>query len=163
MLWRYLRFVLLLLVSWVVMTFTHESGHVLCGWACGGSLQQADLTPWHLPYSIFDPDPQPLITLWGGPVLGVLVPLAAALLFRRTWMWFIAYFCLLANGSYLAAAWLTGDRFLDTAKLLGHGEHPATIAAYCVLTIGAGYVGFRRQCIRLLSKEAPDPIPKRPG
>ena len=144
-------FVILLAASWCVMTFLHESGHILCDWASGGTLQQADVAPWHLPHSSFDPDPQPLVTLWGGPILGALVPLTVALLARRDWMWFIAYFCVLANGSYLAVAWFTGERHLDTPKLLHHGAHPATIAAYCALTIGAGYVGFRRQCVRVLS------------
>lgn len=133
------------------MTFTHESGHILGGWLCGGTLKDADLLPWHLPYSIFDPDPRPLITLWGGPILGVLIPLAAALTIRRGWMWFIAHFCILANGAYLATAWFSGDRYLDTPKLLDQGAHPATIMIYCILTIGFGYVGFRHDCIRILS------------
>lgn len=152
---RVLHFLLLLVASWCVMTISHECGHIVCGWLCGGTLQQADVLPWHLPYSVFDPDPRPLITAWGGPVLGVILPLAVALVVRRGWMWFIASFCLLANGSYLAAAWYTGERYLDTARLLEHGASPVSIAAYCVATVGAGYVGFRRQCIRVLSPNDP--------
>src|SRR5829696_4046865 len=155
MLRRACQFVLLLAVSWCVMTFTHEPGHIVCGWAGGGTLRHADLLPWHLPHSHFDPDPHPLITAWGGPILGALVPLVVALLVRRDWTWFIAHFCLLANGAYLAAAWVSGERYLDTARLLEHGAHPATIAAFCVLTIGVGYFGFRRQCIRVLSPGEP--------
>lgn len=136
------------------MTFTHELGHILAGWSCGGTLRSADLRPWHLPYSIFDPDPHPLVTLWGGPALGVVLPLGVALLVRRPWIWFIAYFCLLANGAYLAAAWVSGDRYLDTPQLLRHGAHPAIVAMYCLLAIGFGYVGFRRHCIRMLSSTA---------
>ena len=83
--------------------------------------------------------------------LGALVLLAAASLVQRNWMWFIAYFCLLANGSYHAVAWWTGERHLDTPKLLHHGAHPAMIAVYCALTIAANYIGFRRQCARVLS------------
>ena len=132
------------------MTFTHELGHIVGGWFCGGTLINADLLPWHLPYSIFDPDPKPLVTLWSGPILGVLIPLAIAFVVRRNWMWFIAYFCILANGAYLATAWISGDRFLDTPKLLEHGANPATIVLYCILTIGIGYVGFRNECIRNL-------------
>ncbi len=130
------------------MTFVHEAGHVVCGHLCGGRLIDADLRPWHLPYSIFEPDPCPLVTLWGGPVLGVLVPLGIARLIRRDSAWLIAWFCMLANGTYLATAWISGDRYLDTTKLLEHGAHPGTITAYCLLTIGLGYSGFRRQCIQ---------------
>jgi hypothetical protein len=145
------EFALLLVASWCVMTFTHESGHVLAGWAGGGTLQHADLAPWRLPHSTFDPDPYPLVTLWGGPVLGVAVPLTAALALRRRWGWFVAHFCLLANGAYLAISWVTGEQYLDAPRLLAHGAYPLAVAAYCLVTIGAGYLGFRRQCIRVLS------------
>jgi hypothetical protein len=149
---RVLKFLALLVASWCVMTFTHETGHILAGWFCGGTLRSADLLPWHLPYSIFDPDPKPLVTLWSGPILGVIVPLGLAILIRRDWMWFIAFFCMLANGVYIAAAWPAGDRFLDTPQMLEHGAHPVTVAVYCVLTIVAGYVGFRRSCMRVFAQ-----------
>jgi hypothetical protein len=146
-----LSFFVLLIMSWCVMTFTHESGHIIGGWVCGGTLKRADLVPWHLPYSIFDPDPHPLVTLWCGPLLGVLCPLIIALALRRNWSWFIAYFCVLANGVYLALAWVTGDQFLDAPQLLAHGAHPGCIAIYCLVTVGFGYLGFRRHCVRMLS------------
>lgn len=163
---RVCHFLLLLVVSWCVMTVTHEAGHVVCGWASGGTLQQADLMPWHLPYSLFNPDPYPLVTLWGGPLLGVVIPLAVAVLSRRDTVWFVAHFCLLANGTYLALAWVSGEHSLDTPKLLARGAHPGTIVAYCVATIGVGYVGFRRQCVRVLSPspaDRPDPAPPASG
>ncbi|MDX1961926.1 MAG: hypothetical protein SFX18_02155 [Pirellulales bacterium] len=133
------------------MTVIHESGHVVCGWLGGGTLREADLAPWRLPQSRFAPDPQPLFTLWGGPVIGVLAPLIAALVIRQRWMWFIAYFCILANGVYLAIAWMSGHQQLDTARLLRHGASPISIAAFCVVTIAIGYVGFRRECLDLLA------------
>lgn len=145
------RFLFLLVASWIVMAFTHEMGHIVGGWCCGGTLQAADLLPWHLPYSIFEPDPKPLVTLWCGPILGVVVPLGLAMAIRREWMWFVANFCVLVNGTYLAAAWISGDRYLDTPQLLEHGARPVTVALYCVLTIGCGYMGFRRSCRRVLT------------
>lgn len=148
---RVARFLFLLIASWTVLTFTHELGHLVGGWCSGGTLKTADLLPWHLPYSIFDPDPRPLVTLWCGPILGVAIPLGLAILIRREWMWFIAHFCLLANGVYLATAWISGDRYLDTPRLLEHGASRITIGLYCLLTIGFGYAGFRRSCIRVLS------------
>ncbi len=63
-----LKLVVLLVGSWCTHDLVHELGHILCGYACGGTLIDADLFPWHLPYSFFDPDPYPLVTLWGGPV-----------------------------------------------------------------------------------------------
>jgi hypothetical protein len=147
---RVLQFVALMCGAWCVMTFTHEIGHVICGYACGGKLIDADLAPWSLPYSIFEPDPLPLITLWGGPLFGAIFPVLLASLIRSNWAWFIAYFCLLANGTYLLVAWFSGDRYLDTTKLLEHGAHPISIGLYCTITIGVGYIGFRRNCIKVL-------------
>jgi len=144
------------------MTFTHEMGHIVGGWSCGGTLRSADLLPWHLPYSIFIPDPKPLVTLWCGPILGVVVPLAAAILIRRDWMWFTAHFCVLANGAYIATAWFSGDRYLDTPHLLENGANPIAIGIYSLLTIGFGYPGFRRSCMCALSSTSHSNV-ERPG
>lgn len=134
------------------MTFTHEVGHIIGGTCCGGTIQSADLLPWHLPYSIFDPDPYPLVTLWAGPLLGIFVPVAIAILIRRQWMWFIAHFCVLANGTYIAAGWFQGDRYLDTTKLIENGSSPMAVAAYCVITMSYGYLAFRRSCLQVLAE-----------
>ncbi len=106
------------------------------------------------PYSFFEPDPHPLVTLWGGPILGVTIPVALALVVRTRWIWFIAYFCMLANGSYIATAWVSGDRYLDTPKMLEHGAHPISLAVYCLLTIGFGYFGLRRHSAFVLGDES---------
>lgn len=137
------------------MTLTHELGHIIAGWCSGGSLQAADLIPWHLPYSIFQPDPRPLITLSGGPLLGVLVPLSVAVIVRRNWSWFVSHFCTLANGAYVATAWFSDDRHLDTPRLLAHGASHLSIGLYCLLTIGFGYMGLRRCWLSLLASNFP--------
>lgn len=71
----------------------------------------------------------------------------------RKLSWFVADFCLVANGGYLTLAWLSGDRFLDTPRLLDAGAEPATIVLYCLLTIGTGYVWFRSDCMHYLSAQ----------
>lgn len=147
---RFFTLLGLLTLSWCVMTFTHEMGHVVAGLCSGATLETVELRPWRLPYSLFEDDPQPLITLWGGPLMGVVVPVAVAMILRTQWMWFIASFCLLANGLYLATGWLSGDRYLDTTKLFEHGASPIAITAYCVITIGWGYVRFRKACLWVL-------------
>ena len=159
---RWVPFVGWLLVAWCVMVMTHESGHVLAGWATGGTLQHADLAPWSLPHSHFDPDPQPLVTAWGGPLLGVLVPLLIAWMLRWPPLWFIATFCLVANGSYLAIAWVTGEQYLDTARLLRHGASPWSIGVYCAVTLTTGYLGFRQACMRMLAPPEPEPPSEQP-
>lgn len=145
---RLATFILLLIVGWCLMATVHELGHLLCGWASGAQLLQAELRPWRLPYSLFSPDPYPLITLWGGPLIGIAVPVLLAVLIRRNWSWFLADFCLLANGLYLAVGWFSGDAHLDTTQLLRHGAPPVIILLYCAVTLGCGYVGFRKLCVR---------------
>jgi hypothetical protein len=148
-------FLLLLAASWTVMTIFHELGHVIGGWCGGGVLRAVDLAPWRLPYSLFEPDPNPLLTLWSGPILGVVTPMLLAAVIRQSWIWFIANFCLLANGSYLAVAWYTGDSHLDTPKLFSHGASTLTVGLFCVVTIGVGYFTFRNSCIEVLGPAKP--------
>jgi hypothetical protein len=140
-----------LLVAWLVMTTTHEVGHWIGGWASGAKLVDWSLAPWRLPYSLHVPDPRPLVTLWCGPLLGILLPAAAAALVRRPLGWFVADFCLLANGSYLALAWWSGESYLDTARLLAAGTPPWLLATFCLLTIVPGYIRFRNDCVAVLS------------
>ena len=147
---RVISFLLLLVVSWSTMTVLHESGHLLAGWAGGGTLLSYDLRPWSLPYTVFNPDPAPLLTLWGGPVFGVLAPLIVAVVVRRDWAWLISDFCTLANGTYLALAWISGDPHLDTPRLIDAGASPIVIALFCVATISLGYARFRGDCVKWL-------------
>ncbi len=133
------------------MTLTHECGHIVGGMISGASLTDFDLAPWRMPYSLHAPDPYPLVTLWAGPLFGVTLPLIAAAIIRQRWAWFIADFCLIANGGYLALAWISGARLLDTPRLLAAGAHPAWIVAYCVLSIGFGYSWFRSDCTHFLA------------
>ncbi len=128
------------------MTFTHELGHVLGGWAGGGTLRSAWLGPWPPPSSAFAPNPHPRLTLWAGPLLGCAAPACFALLIRRRWAWFLADFCLLANGCYLAVSWATGDRLLDAPRLLAAGVSPAWLGLFCVVACGVGYARFRADC-----------------
>jgi hypothetical protein len=147
---KYFSFVAILVASWCVMVTTHELGHVVSGILTGGQLIHAELRPWKLPHSHFMPDPRPLVTLWGGPILGVTVPLLAAMMIRRNWGWFIADFCLIAGGTYIALAWISHEPLLDTARLLNAGAPQWQIGLFCVVTIVPGYVRFRKRCIEWL-------------
>lgn len=143
---------MLLVASWCVMVTTHEVGHLIGGWISGATLKACDLLPWHLPYSIHSPNPYPLVTLWGGPILGVVIPVLIAQVIRQPATWFIAYFCVLANGLYLAVAWFSADRHLDTPRLLEAGTPPVMLAIYSCVTIGWGYHGFRKSLKRTWNK-----------
>lgn len=145
-------FVVWVLFAWCVMTWLHELGHIMVGLACGGTLVSYELRPWRLPYSLFQPDINPLATLWGGPLLGAGVPIVIARLTRYDFCWFVGWFCVLANGIYLLLAWISGDRLLDTPQLLEHGAPGWSIACYCLVTLVAGYMGFRSSCMRFFDQ-----------
>ncbi len=140
-----------MVIAWCVMLVTHELGHLFGGWVTGATLIRCDLAPWRLPYSIHQPDPHPLITVWMGPIVGALVPPIVAGLTRNFWAWLVADFCILANGSYLAVAWFLDDRLLDTARLIDAGASPITIALFCLVTISFGYRRFRFDCMQLFA------------
>lgn len=160
---RWFTIAALLLASWCAMTFTHEAGHIAGGWLGGGTLIHAELRPWHLPHSLFEPDPHPLLTVWSGPVLGVIVPVLIAWIVRHRVTWFLADFCVLANGAYLATGWIAGDRYLDTQRLFDAGAWKMSVVLYCAVTIGTGYGRFRRDCIDVLASRPDKPEAPAPG
>lgn len=143
-----------LMLSWVVMCVTHESGHLLGGWLGGATLVAYDLAPWRLPYSIHDPDPHPQGTLWAGPLFGMVAPVLVAMLIRRDRAWFVADFCLLANGCYLTLGWVWGERWHDTQRLLAAGASPWLIGVTGGTATAIGYLRFRRDCQALWSSSA---------
>ncbi|MCC9602314.1 hypothetical protein LOC67_17300 [Stieleria sp. JC731] len=153
---RVIELAIVLPIAWSIMVVTHELGHILGGWLSGASLVRYDIVPWRLPYSLHQPDPVPLITLWMGPIFGVIGPVVLASLIRNRYAWLIADFCILANGTYLTLAWFAGDQLLDTARLINAGAHEISIAAFCAVTVTVGYLRFRKDCINLLRPSDPE-------
>ena len=143
----------LILISWVIMTFTHEIGHILVGQCGGGKLIAYELLPWRIPYSLFSPDPNPLITLWGGLISGVLLPWILAIVVRQNWLQIISGFCILANGLYISTGWFIDAPHLDTQRLLKFGANPIPIILYCLVCLLIGYRMFRNSSIRFFQDE----------
>jgi len=90
------------------MMLVHEFGHVLGAMATGGQVRRF---VWHpLAFSRTDvmPNPMPMVVVWSGPMVGVLLPLMLAGLstyFKLQWtylMQFFAGFCSIANGAYIS-------------------------------------------------------------
>lgn len=97
----------LLLGSWYGMQVVHEAGHVFAAWVTGGDVERVVLWPWRISRTDVSPNPHPLVVVWGGPLLGIAIPLLAwAISTWCRWRWahiarFFAGFCLVANGLYL--------------------------------------------------------------
>jgi len=112
--------------SWLMMQIVHESGHVLLGLATGGKIQGVILHPLAFSRTDVSPNPHPLLVVWGGPVLGVALPLLFWIVahhgkrkaFSRLARFF-AGFCCIANGVYVGFG--PASEGLDTEVMLKLG------------------------------------------
>lgn len=153
---------MLLLVAWGLMVFTHEVGHLLGGYIGGAKIVGADLRPWRLPYSFHEPDPHPLLTLWCGPLFGVVAPAISLFVVRNQSTLFIASFCWLANGLYIGAGYFVNESQLDTPRLIAAGASTWSIGLYSCLTIGLGYWVFRKSVLTMFESSSPSAHPSQP-
>jgi hypothetical protein len=64
-----------LLGSWLGMQDVHELGHVVAAWLTGGRVSKVVLDPLTISRTDLAENPRPLIVVWGGPILGVFLPL----------------------------------------------------------------------------------------
>lgn len=129
-------------LSWLLMQAVHESGHVGAAWLSGGSVRRVVLVPWEISRTDIHKNPQPLLVCWAGPLVGVLLPIAAWLLCRRWsgafWLRFFAGFCLIANGVYLGVGSFTHDG--DAGDLLRDGAAAWMLWLFGALTVPIGFV-----------------------
>ena len=128
--------------SWFLMQGVHESGHVLTGLTTGGKIACVVLHPLTISRTDFQENPNPLLTCWGGPLLGVLLPLliwaiSATMNCRcSAWLRFFAGFCLIANGSYLTVG--VKDGIGDAGDLIRHGSSAWMLFLFGAVTIPTG-------------------------
>src|SRR5262245_27417775 len=115
-----------ILGSWLGMQAAHELGHVAAARLTGGSVANVVLHPLKISRTDLDHNPHPLTVVWGGPLIGVLLPLllwlvaesarlSGAFVFR-----FFAGFCLVANGAYIAGG--SWAHVGDCGEMLRHGS-----------------------------------------
>ena len=96
-------------LSWLGMMLVHETGHVVAAVVMGGRVVRVVWWPWVFSRTDVEPNPWPLVEVWGGPVVGSLVPVGVYLVVRGVrWRWdylvgFFAGFCLVANGLYIGS------------------------------------------------------------
>ncbi len=132
-----------LLASWLGMQDVHELGHGIGAWLTGGQLAQVVLHPLTISRTDLAENPQPLLVVWAGPVLGCLLPIGAwGIAASLRWPWayllrFFAGFCLIANGAYIAAGSL--GRVGDAGVMLRHGSPTWSLWAFGAVTIPAGF------------------------
>jgi hypothetical protein len=93
--------------SWLAMQVVHETGHVLLAKMTGAEVVRAALHPLIMSRTDVAENPHPLAVVWGGPLVGCLLPLLLFVLaaaFRAPGIYlfrFFAGFCLVSNGVYI--------------------------------------------------------------
>ena len=116
---------LIIPLCWFGMQGIHELGHVFGAWITGGTVIKVVLHPAAISRTDVTPNPNPLIEVWAGPWVGVILPLllwgmTRTFRLRSAFVFqFFAGFCLIANGVYLGAG--SFDHVGDCGDLLTHG------------------------------------------
>ena len=114
-------------LSWFAMMATHELGHVVGAMVSGGQVERVVLHPLTISRTDVKPNPNPLLVVWAGPLLGCMLPLVIGLavpkrfgVVRNTALFF-AGFCLLANGVYIGFG--AFDSVGDCGEMLAAFHH----------------------------------------
>jgi hypothetical protein len=140
---RAAHFLAVVALSWLLMQVVHELGHVLGSSLSGGTVERVVLHPLTISRTDIADDPRPLLTLWAGPVMGVVLPLIGILLARRCGpslsrdLRFFAGFCPIANGAYVGYG--SFDGIGDAGELLRHGAPLWSLWLFGAATIVAGF------------------------
>ena len=130
-------------LSWLGMMLVHEFGHVVGAWLSGGQVQHVTWHPTVFSSTYVEPNPQPLLVVWCGPLIGVLLPLCIAGLIRGLKLstshlfTFFAGFCLIANGTYIALGSFEG--IADAGDMLWLGTPQWVLVVFGVVTVPAGF------------------------
>ena len=135
-------------VCWLAMMATHEMGHVLHAWLWDGQVERV-VVPW-FDFSRTDLsyNPHPLFVAWGGALWGSLIPLVLLALAQASrnrlarWVQFLAGFCLIANGTYLAAGSVIGAG--DAGDLMRYGAPRWQLVVPGVLAAALGLYLWHR-------------------
>jgi hypothetical protein len=131
-----------LLGSWLGMQDVHELGHVTAAWLTGGRVSKVVLDPLTISRTDLAENPRPLVVVWGGPILGVALPLAVwlacrALRLRGEFVLrFFAGFCLIANGAYIGAG--SFNHVGDAGEMLRHGANRWHLWLFAAITAPVG-------------------------
>jgi hypothetical protein len=131
------------------MQAVHEFGHVCGAWLSGGKVARVVLHPLTISRTDLADNPNPLAVAWAGPVVGVLLPLAAwfiAAAVRAPGTFVLRFFagcCLLANGLYIGFGSFRGIG--DCGEMLRHGSKPWQLWLFGVGTAPIGLWLWHRQ------------------
>ena len=131
------------------MQDVHEFGHVAAAWLTGGEVSQVVIHPLTISRTDLARNPDPLLVVWAGPVLGCVLPLVAwGLAEALGWSWtyllrFFAGFWLIANGAYIGVG--SFDRIGDAGGMLQHGSPIWSLWVFGLFTVPTGFALWHNQ------------------
>jgi len=133
---------------WLAMMALHELGHAAAAWATGGTVTKLVVHPLAISRTDVSPNPKPLVVVWAGPLIGILLPLAVWLLFLAGRIpgaylpRFLAGFCLIANGAYLGVGSFGGVG--DAGEMLRSGTPRWAMLAFGGVALALGLALWHR-------------------
>lgn len=139
----------LLPLCWLGMMAVHELGHVAAGWTTGGTVTRVVLHPLAISRTDVAPNPKPLVVVWAGPLVGVIIPLLIWGVFLRLRVpgdylaRFFAGFCCIANGAYIGVG--SFDGIGDAGEIQSHGSPIWVLWLFGLLTLSIGLLSWHRQ------------------
>jgi hypothetical protein len=132
-------------LCWFGMMAVHELGHVLGALVTGGRIEKVVLHPLTISRTDVSPNPAPLLVVWAGPTVGVLLPLALLGIARAGkcgWGYlaqFFAGFCLIANGGYVGGGSFGGrGNASDPGVMLTHGSPTWSLGLFAAAAFPLG-------------------------
>jgi hypothetical protein len=124
------------------MQIVHELGHVLGAWAGGETVNKVVLHPLMISRTDASHERHPLLVVWGGPILGSLLPLVVLVITRfirsgvSYLFQFFAGFCLVANGAYVGVGSFGGVG--DAGELIRYGAPRWTLIVFGLACVPLG-------------------------
>lgn len=135
--------------SWLGMQAVHELGHVLGAWVTGAQLTRVVLSPMTISRTDVVNNAHPLVVVWAGPMVGVVVPLVLWLCARTVRfsgafvLRFFAGFCLIANGLYIGVG--SFARVGDCGEMLRHGSALRQLWLFGAISAPIGFAMWHGQ------------------
>ena len=129
-------------LCWLAMMAVHELGHINWVIAAGGTVERVVLHPLTISRTDVSPNPSPRFVVWGGPIVGVLLPLFFLLIAKVNklqWAYmlqFFAGFCLIANGAYIGVG--SFGRIGDAGDMLRLGSPIWSLWLFGVVALPLG-------------------------
>jgi hypothetical protein len=148
--WQALLIVTFILFCWLGMQAVHELGHVIMARYTGAEVIKVALHPLVFSHTHVAENPHPLAVVWGGPVLGSVLPLVAFLIawacnMRAVYLLrFFAGFCLVANGIYIGVGWLLANG-ADPWVMTENGSPKLLLVLFGIVTVPIGFYLWHRE------------------